>query len=245
MLVLIVGETLLRRRMGQEATLQEYQRRFPQLASQISVQFQLDRLWPSTAAGAFPRIVCPVCHHEIEQPDDTQADELVCSSCGSHLRLEQEGPVNWHSTGQLRKFGKYELIEPVGVGTFGTVYKARDSELDRIVAIKVPRAIHAAGKEDIGRFLREARSVAQLRHPSIVSVHDSGQSDGTPYLVSEFVHGTTLAELLSTRRPAPREAAELVATLADALHYAHEMGVVHRGTSSPPTSCWTKKARRG
>jgi WD40 repeat protein len=83
-------------------------------------------------------------------------------------------------------------------------------------------------QDDVERFLREGRIVALLRHPSIVSVHEIGQSEQTPFLVSEFVQGPTLADLISSRRPAPRQAAELLATVADALHYAHEMGVVHR-----------------
>ena len=78
------------------------------------------------------------------------------------------------------------------------------------------------------RFVREARSVAQLRHPSIVPVHEVGQQDGMPYLVNEFVQGMTLADLISGQRPSPREAARLVAAVADALQYAHERGVVHR-----------------
>src|SRR5207245_5117390 len=78
------------------------------------------------------------------------------------------------------------------------------------------------------RFLREARSVAQLRHPSIVPVHEAGQANGVPYLVSEFVEGVTLADQLTALRPAPREAAQLIAAVADALQYAHDRGVVHR-----------------
>ena len=126
------------------------------------------------------------------------------------------------------KLGKFELLETVGQGAFGTVYKARDPELDRMVAIKVPRTGNLAGPQELDRFLREARSVAQLRHPSIVPVHDVGQMDGVPYLVSDFVEGVTLSDLLSARRPGFREAAELIAAVADALHYAHERGVVHR-----------------
>jgi serine/threonine protein kinase len=127
-----------------------------------------------------------------------------------------------------RDLGRFELLDIVGVGAFGTVYKARDPELDRIVAIKVPRAGNLGSKDDADRFLREARSVAQLRHPSIVSVHEVGEVDQLPYLVSDFVQGVTLADLLSARRPGFRKAAELVAAVADALHYAHEQGVVHR-----------------
>jgi serine/threonine protein kinase len=126
-----------------------------------------------------------------------------------------------------RKLGRYELLEAVGSGAFGKVYRARDTELDRTVAVKVPRAGSLDGK-DLDRFLREARSAAQLRHPSIVTVHEVSQHDGTPYLVSDFVQGVTLADLLTARRPAFRESAQLIAALAGALHYAHTQGVVHR-----------------
>src|SRR5262249_30389169 len=111
---------------------------------------------------------------------------------------------------------------------FGTVYKARDPSLDRVVAIKVPRSGNLATDEDRDRFLREARGVAQLRHAGIVPVHEVGEQDGVPYLVSEFVRGVTLADLLTARRPPPRDAAQLVADVADALHFAHERGVIHR-----------------
>lgn len=249
LLDLIYGEVLLREDRGEQPKLAEYVDRFPHLADKLRVQFELDEAMHSWGAntegtgaiiGPHKRteqsgdenhvaiVACPVCRNEIELAKDAPSDELVCPACGSSFRLQRDVSLVWHAGDKPRKLGKYELIEPVGVGSFGTVYKARDSELDRTVAIKVPRAIQLATKEELERFLREARSVARLRHPSIVSVHEIGQWDETPYLVSDFVQGSTLADLLSARRPAPREAAELVATTADALHYAHEMGVVHR-----------------
>src|SRR5262249_36012188 len=76
--------------------------------------------------------------------------------------------------------------------------------------------------------LREGRNLAQLRHPAIVPVHEVGQHEGVPFLVSDFVHGVTLADWLTAKRPTPHEAAQLIATVADALQYAHERGVVHR-----------------
>src|SRR5262249_10219809 len=127
-----------------------------------------------------------------------------------------------------QKLGRFEVLDTVGQGAFGTVYKARDPELDRVVAVKVPRAGNLAGPEELDRFLREARSVAQLRHPAIVAVHEVGQVEGVPYLVSDCVEGVTLSDLLSARRPSFREAAELVAAVADALDFAHQHGVVHR-----------------
>jgi serine/threonine protein kinase len=124
--------------------------------------------------------------------------------------------------------GKFELIVKVGVGAFGSVYKARDPKLDRVVAVKVPRMGNLTSDEDRDRFVREARSVAQLRHPSIVSVHEVGESDGTPYLVSEFVEGITLADYLTAHRVSFEDASQLIATLAETLQYAHDQGVVHR-----------------
>src|SRR5262245_60239042 len=171
-------------------------------------------------------ILCPHCRGAIELVKLTH-DEIVCPSCGSSFHLETQSTTGW-TLPPNKKLGKFELIDAVGQGAFGTLYLARDPELDRTVAIKVPRAGNLAGPQELDRFLREARSVAQLRHPSIVSVHEVGQSDGVPYLVSDFVRGVTLTDLMSARRLAFREAAELVAGVADALQYAHEQGVIHR-----------------
>jgi WD40 repeat protein/tRNA A-37 threonylcarbamoyl transferase component Bud32 len=172
-------------------------------------------------------ILCPHCRNPIELVKFSTREEIACPSCGSSFRLESGETTGWeHGAGQ--KLGKFELIDVLGHGAFGTVYKARDHELDRIVALKVPRAGNLAGPQELDRFLREARSAAQLRHPSIVTVHEVGQADGVPFLVSDFVQGITLTDLLSSRRPGFSEVAEMVAAVADALHYAHKHGVVHR-----------------
>ena len=163
--------------------------------------------------------------HRAGRPDRR---DVVCPACGSTFRLERESTASWGLRGDHRRLGRFELIEAVGVGAFGTVYKARDPQLDRVVAIKVPRAGSLASNEDRDRFLREARSVAQLSHAGIVPVHEVGEHEGLPYLVSDFVGGLTLADFLTGRRPAPREAARLVAEVADALQYAHGHGVIHR-----------------
>jgi len=146
------------------------------------------------------------------------------------LPRDQADTTAWHSAEVSdRTLGRFQLIERLGGGSFGYVFRARDSELGRMVAIKVPRAGSLASQEDVARFLREARSAAQLRHPGIISLYETGQTeDGTFYLVEEFVQGTTLSSRLNQGSIPFRQAAELVAEIADALDYAHRHGVIHR-----------------
>jgi WD40 repeat protein/tRNA A-37 threonylcarbamoyl transferase component Bud32 len=173
-------------------------------------------------------VLCPHCQNPIELVTPVDSGDILCPSCGSTFRLELDSTATWSPHDGRRTLGRFELIDAVGVGAFGTVYKARDAQLDRTVAIKVPRSGNLGGPEERDRFLREARSVAQLCHPAIVPVHEVGEHDGQPYLVSDFVQGTTLADLLTARRPTPSEAVRMVAAMADALQYAHERGVIHR-----------------
>src|SRR5262249_19884042 len=103
-----------------------------------------------------------------------------------------------------------------------------DTELDRIVALKIPHANFLTSPTESARFQREARAAAQLRHPNIVTVHEVVTLEGLPVMVSDFVAGVPLRDLLEVRRPSFHEAAALAAEVAEALHYAHGMGVVHR-----------------
>ena len=173
-------------------------------------------------------LLCPHCKNAIELVKLDPAAEITCTACGSSFHLDQGSTTGFTDVAGTT-VGRFTLLESVGQGAFGTVYKAKDPELDRTVAVKVPRRGNVGdAPADVDRFLREARSAAQLRHPSIVAIHEVGLKDGTPYLVSDFVDGVTLADLLTARRPAPREAAKVIADVAEALHYAHQQGVVHR-----------------
>ncbi|MDB5308358.1 MAG: serine/threonine protein kinase, partial [Gemmataceae bacterium] len=127
-----------------------------------------------------------------------------------------------------RRIGRFELLERIGAGGFGAVWRARDAELDRTVAVKLPHPGLLDSPAALSRFRREARAAARLRHPGVAAVHDAGVVDGVPVLVTEFIPGASLRDLLRARRLTFREAAEVVAAAADALDYTHQMGALHR-----------------
>ena len=127
------------------------------------------------------------------------------------------------------KIGRYTILGRLGQGGFGTVYLGHDDDLDRPVAIKVPKTERVTQPEAIEAFLKEARVIANLDHPNIVPILDVGRrEDGLLFVVSKFIDGSDLAYRMKLARPSIRDSAELVATIADALHYAHTRGLVHR-----------------
>ena len=125
-------------------------------------------------------------------------------------------------------FPQLEILELIGKGGMGAVYKARQKELDRIVALKIlPSAMsNAAGFAE--RFTREAKALAKLNHPGIVTIHEFGRADGLFYFLMEFVDGVNLRQLLARGRVSPREALAIVPEICDALQFAHDHGIVHR-----------------
>jgi WD40 repeat protein/tRNA A-37 threonylcarbamoyl transferase component Bud32 len=177
------------------------------------------------ALPAAERLRCPHCYNPIRMTD-YETEEVLCPGCGGSFRVCDARHTQTGSPS--RPLGKFQLLERVGQGAFGAVWKARDTELDRIVALKIPHTGLLTAGDDLERFHREARAAAQLRHPGIVTVHEVATLNGLPALVADFVHGVPLRDLLQVRRLTVREAATLVADLAEALDYAHRMGVVHR-----------------
>src|SRR5271169_952808 len=131
--------------------------------------------------------------------------------------------------GDAKKIGRYTIVGRLGTGGFGEVFLAHDDDLNRRVAIKVPRPERVSRPEDIEAYLNEARILASLDHPHIVPVYDVGRTDdGLCFVVSKLVEGSDLAVKISQDRPSFRESAELVAIIAEALHFAHTRGLVHR-----------------
>src|SRR5262249_5150979 len=128
----------------------------------------------------------------------------------------------------LPQVSGYEVEAVLGRGGMGVVYKAWHPRLNRAVALKMLLAGPYAGPGELERFLREAQTVAGLRHANIVQVHEAGDVDGRPYFTMEYVEGGSLAQnRAGTPHPA-RQAAGLVATVAEAVHTAHQRGIVHR-----------------
>jgi eukaryotic-like serine/threonine-protein kinase len=179
----------------------------------------------------------PVCYHQVvanttawpcpEAPMSKQADPVGTVA-------EQQGqpiaPAAPAAADSLPSYiGRYRVEQLLGEGGFGRVYRARDEQLQRLVAVKVPHRGLVATAEDAGAYLAEARTVAGLDHPHIVPVFDVGSTPEFPFfIVSKFIEGRTLGWQLRNDRPAAAEAAALVALVADALQHAHQRGVVHR-----------------
>ncbi len=127
-----------------------------------------------------------------------------------------------------KHFPQFEILECLGRGGMGVVYKARQPKLNRIVALKILAPEKVAETKFAERFEREAQALARLNHPNIVTVYDFGEVDGLYYLTMEFVDGVSLRQLLQARKIAPEEALAIVPKICEALQFAHELGVVHR-----------------
>jgi WD40 repeat protein/serine/threonine protein kinase len=154
---------------------------------------------------------------------DTSVNDIAAGSV-----LEPAAPGRDHSRGQF--IGRFEIHRTLGSGGFGVVYLAYDPVLCREVALKIPRAAVLADADSLARFQREARAAAALDHPNLVQVYEAGQLGPVNYITLAYCPGNNLAQWLKQRTaPVPcLHAAQLVLTLAQAIHYAHERGILHR-----------------
>jgi serine/threonine protein kinase/tetratricopeptide (TPR) repeat protein len=153
-----------------------------------------------------------------QRPPDAAATR---TAAGFDNGTPREAPIGFAPPG-------YEILGEVGRGAMGVVYKARQVALNRMVALKVILGATHAGTDQLARFRAEATTAAQLQHPNIVQVFEVGEHGGAPFFSLELVEGGTLADRLKGEPQPPREAAELVRTLALAVEHAHSRGVVHR-----------------
>ncbi len=189
---------------------------------------------PSPPSGPAPDPAgCPRC----QRPIPPGAAHGLCPACllGAGLFTQPAADAAVSDTPPPQpedlapEFPQLEILELLGRGGMGAVYKARQRHLDRLVALKLLRPGLDADPSFAERFTREARALAQLNHPGIVTLHEFGRSPGGLFfIVMEFVDGVTLRQLLQGGRLAPREALAIVPPLCDALQYAHDRGIVHR-----------------
>jgi WD40 repeat protein/tRNA A-37 threonylcarbamoyl transferase component Bud32 len=181
----------------------------------------------------------------VEQAQLGQA--TVCRRCGRQITLRgsagppqlplqasdtpagrQDTPLEMSSHDWPKCLGRFQIRARIGVGGFGAVYRAYDPVLDREVALKVPRAEVLREPKARARFLREPKAAAQLRHPHIVPIYEAGGDGDHYYIASAFIEGQTLKDAIEDQQPDFRRVARIVRDLADALDYAHGMGVIHR-----------------
>src|SRR6202162_3455956 len=126
------------------------------------------------------------------------------------------------------RLGPYEIIAPIGAGGMGEVYSAKDTRLERTVALKILPQHLADAPEVRQRFEREARAVSSLNHPNICALYDIGRQDGTDYLVMEYIEGETLSKRLERGPLAPAELSRIAIQICEALEKAHRQGIIHR-----------------
>jgi hypothetical protein len=204
----------------------------------------LGHQWHTTDNGDAPTAgwpsVCPVCglapksldatHSEVDQAATVAPPPTPPAPVGNAEAetLVPETPYFGDANCPLPRMPGYQILERLGSGGMGVVYKARQINLDRLVAIKfILSGVHA-GPNERKRFHDEAQVVARLEHPNIVPVYEVGEAEGWPYITLQYVEGGSLAQQLNGLPQPPRRAAKLVETLARAIQAAHERGIVHR-----------------
>ena len=195
---LLSEELSVRKSLGQLPELSDWLRRFPDCAD----------LLPPVESAALTKI------------DDSTIPQF---DVGPSTGDSSAGAV-----GSGDRIGRYRLVEVVGRGAFADVWRAEDVDLDRSVAIKLLRLSMSNSDGATARFFREARTLARLNHPAIVKVHEVGQFGDRPFIVSEFIAGSTLETHISNRQLSIAEACRLGQSIAEGLECAHRQGIVHR-----------------
>jgi eukaryotic-like serine/threonine-protein kinase len=182
-----------------------------------------------TVGQAASRFDCPHCGNQLQLVEQKGTIEVTCGGCGSNVMVDTNDTRSFSLKHPIpEKIGRFPIISHLGQGGFGVVYKAWDERLSRHVAIKIPRENYFEGAIEKERFFREASNAGRLRHANIVHVHDVSEADGVPFIVSDFVDGLTLADLISGRRLSFRESAVLMLDITEAIVHAHEHHIIHR-----------------
>ena len=179
--------------------------------------------------------LCPECMMKVGLGSGVQSEATAGEKGPKPFTLPSIAEVTKH-------FPQLEILELLGQGGMGAVYKARQPALDRLVALKVLPLEGGADSGFAERFMREARALAKLSHPNIVAVHEFGQVDGLHYFIMEYVDGLNLRQLEQALKLSPRRALEIIPQICEALQFAHDEGVVHRDIK-PENVLLDKKGR--
>jgi hypothetical protein len=194
---------------GQAPRVQEYLERYPELAADPQAVLALG----GTQATLDP---CPTVEESLSKGEKPDRAATWSARPASDL--------------PPRQIGRYVLLERIGAGGMGSVYKARDPSLERVVALKLPHFERSDNREAEQRFLREARAAALIRHPRVCPIYDVGEDGGTSYIVMAYLEGQSLATRLSVQARIEdlNEAVDLVCQVADGLSAIHSHGIIHR-----------------
>ena len=215
----IYGEFAVRTGAGESVEVGELIERFPEYSEQLEHQLRIRAALDSAVLKSSLDGARAADANSLDSNDASLA-----STVG--IRLPEQGPPSTLSLALAPD--RFEVLEEIGRGGMGVVYKAQQKGLNRLVALKMILAGAHAGEELLARFQTEAEAVAKLHHPSIVQIYEIGRHDDRPYFALEYVSGGTLRDRLAGTPLPPREAAELIEQLARAADYAHQRGVVHR-----------------
>ena len=229
-LELILSEFQLREEFGERPSVEEYVRRFPQRQQQLERLFAVCAAMDNTVSG-----------QAADQPTDSESPlREVSREQVSRTAPGVASPGTAAQPIEERMLGSYRLLEKIGEGGMGAVYKARHQKLKKVVSIKLLPQHLTSDAALTARFQREMESVGALDHPNIVRAMDAGEVEGTHFLVMEFVDGDDLAKTVKARGPLPvDEACAVIEQAADALQHAHDHGLVHRDIK-PSNLMWTR-----
>lgn len=210
---LLASEFSLRRRSEPGLSATEYEDRFPELMPELERQI-------AARSAVRDETTAPMSH--ASQLHDTDHESTLVPIAGSGSFQQQV------VTDLPRRFGDYELLEKIGQGGMGVVFKARQPRLRRMVALKMIRSQELASPDELRRFYREANAAATFDHPGIVPVYEAGEHAGQPYFCMALVEGKSLALEVASGPLPPKLACQWMEKIAEAVHFAHQKGVIHR-----------------
>jgi serine/threonine protein kinase len=206
-------------RAGRNPRIEDYLRRQPGLCPLLVQELLALEIELRQAAG------------DRRSPSDYENRSSVVDVMAPELATTIEGQPNTdddRQEHQPERLGRYAIRRVLGRGGFGVVYLAHDPQLDRLVALKVPRRTRFQTAQQAARFIVEARTAANLKHPSLVMVHDVQEHDGLPYIVQEYIEGQNLDDWSAAKQPSFQQIARILVGVAEAVGCAHQHGLVHR-----------------